>query len=220
MVGLQFGVRAAGVRSASAQQAVGQGRGRRRVAGDEQHGVVAGDGAQHVGQADLVEGGGQELRRARAACAARRGWPLPSAETSRSAQQAGSSLRGRRGLRAVAAVAALGARVDRRRAVGPRSFTAPSSSRSRDSVAWVTLDAVARRAARPARAASVTSCAPSSSTMRALPGRLAGRAASWRHERSSSQVSSAFWACSRFSASSQTALCGPSITAAAISLPR
>ena len=36
----------------------------------------------------------------------------------------------------------------------------------------------------------------------------------------SSQVSSAFWACSRFSASSQTTLCGPSMTSAAISLPR
>ena len=37
---------------------------------------------------------------------------------------------------------------------------------------------------------------------------------------SSSQLSSAFWACSRFSASSHTTLCGPSMTSAAISLPR
>ena len=39
-------------------------------------------------------------------------------------------------------------------------------------------------------------------------------------DRSSSQASSAFWACSRFSASSQTTLRGPSITAAVISSPR
>ena len=37
---------------------------------------------------------------------------------------------------------------------------------------------------------------------------------------SSSQVSSAFWACSRFSAWSHTADCGPSMTLAAISSPR
>ena len=30
----------------------------------------------------------------------------------------------------------------------------------------------------------------------------------------------AFWACRRFSASSQTTLCGPSSTSASISLPR
>ena len=34
------------------------------------------------------------------------------------------------------------------------------------------------------------------------------------------KASSAFWACRRFSASSQTTLCGPSMTSAAISLPR
>jgi len=38
--------------------------------------------------------------------------------------------------------------------------------------------------------------------------------------RSSNQVSNAFCACRRFSASSHTTLCGPSMTAAAISLPR
>src|SRR5699024_2253890 len=37
---------------------------------------------------------------------------------------------------------------------------------------------------------------------------------------SSSQVSRAFWACSRFSASSQTTEAGPSITSAVTSLPR
>ena len=37
--------------------------------------------------------------------------------------------------------------------------------------------------------------------------------------RSSSHTSSAFWACSRFSASSHTALCGPSMTSSVISSP-
>ena len=37
---------------------------------------------------------------------------------------------------------------------------------------------------------------------------------------SSSHTSSAFWACSRFSASSHTALCGPSMTSSVISWPR
>ena len=40
------------------------------------------------------------------------------------------------------------------------------------------------------------------------------------HDRSKSHTSSAFWACSRFSASSHTALCGPSITSSVISCPR
>ena len=39
-------------------------------------------------------------------------------------------------------------------------------------------------------------------------------------DRSSSHTSSAFCACSRFSASSHTALCGPSITSSVISCPR
>ena len=38
--------------------------------------------------------------------------------------------------------------------------------------------------------------------------------------RSSSHTSSAFCACSRFSASSHTALCGPSMTSSVISCPR
>ena len=53
-----------------------------------------------------------------------------------------------------------------------------------------------------------------------LPGGLGDRADRRHEDRSSSQASSAFWACSRFSASSQTTLCGPSITAAVISSPR
>src|SRR3954451_21525259 len=44
--------------------------------------------------------------------------------------------------------------------------------------------------------------------------------ARWLHDHSSSLTSSAFWACNRFSASSQTADAGPSITATLISLPR
>ena len=47
----------------------------------------------------------------------------------------------------------------------------------------------------------------------ALDGRLARRRQSWR----SSHTSSAFCACSRFSASSQTTLCGPSMTSASTS---
>ena len=49
-----------------------------------------------------------------------------------------------------------------------------------------------------------------------VPGRLGER----DHGCSSSQVSRAFCACSRFSASSQTTECGPSMTSAAISSPR
>ena len=52
----------------------------------------------------------------------------------------------------------------------------------------------------------------------ALAARAAGR--DGHPETSSSQESRAFWACSRFSASSQTADCGPSMTSAAISRPR
>src|SRR4051794_38010596 len=53
-----------------------------------------------------------------------------------------------------------------------------------------------------------------------LPGPLGGRDRRAHVWCSISQTSSAFWAWSRFSASSQTTLRGPSMTSAAISLPR
>src|SRR5690606_9883370 len=46
------------------------------------------------------------------------------------------------------------------------------------------------------------------------------RGAHHAHPCSNNQVSKAFWTCRRFSASSQTTLCGPSMTSAAISWPR
>ena len=55
------------------------------------------------------------------------------------------------------------------------------------------------------------------------PARVALFGAPWtagHRDRSSSHTSSAFWACSRFSASSHTALAGPSITSSVISSPR
>ena len=60
-VGLQFGVdsgRALGERA----EAVGQGRSAVGLAGDDEQSVVPRDRAQDVGEADLVQGGGEELR--------------------------------------------------------------------------------------------------------------------------------------------------------------
>jgi hypothetical protein len=54
------------------------------VAGDDHHGVVAGDGADDVGQAGPVQGGGEELRGTRRGPLAQPGWPRRSAETSSS----------------------------------------------------------------------------------------------------------------------------------------
>ncbi len=128
-------------------------------------GVVAGDGAQDVGQADLVQGGGEELRRARAACAGRRGWRCPRRWSSRSAssrvqpRRAAACARSRRRRSPRQHVAG-------RRAVGPRSLTAPSSSRSRESVAWVT-SMPSSASSRASWVCEVTGCAPISSTMRA-----------------------------------------------------
>ena len=51
-------------------------------------------------------------------------------------------------------------------------------------------------------------------------GRRAQRGARLGHGCSIRKAIRAFWACRRFSASSQTTLCGPSMTSAAISLPR
>ena len=48
-----------------------------RAPGDQQHGVVAGDGAEHGSPADPVDGRGEVLGGARAGCAAPRGWPRP-----------------------------------------------------------------------------------------------------------------------------------------------
>ena len=53
-----------------------------------------------------------------------------------------------------------------------------------------------------------------------VAGALGQRGHGRHDDRSRSQVSTAFWACRRFSASSQTTECGPSMTSSAISLPR
>ena len=88
----------------------------------------------------------------------------------------------------------------------PLTLTAPSSSRSRDSVAWVTCTPSAASSS----ASSVcdrTACVPDQLVDRACrAARVSGPVT--RRSASTSQASSAFCACSRFSAWSKTALCG------------
>ena len=79
------------------------------------------------------------------------------------------------------------------------------------------------RACRPARVADVMRDPASllAGQSCALPARSDSlRFSLPSHARSNSHTSSAFWACSRFSASSHTALCGPSMTSSVISCPR
>ena len=107
-----------------------------------------------------------------------------------------------------------------------RTLTASSSTRSRDSVACVTdrPSALSRSASSVCeRTWPVAEHLDDPLLAGALGEREVGvlaHAASSGHASSSSQASTAFCTCRRFSASSQTTLRGPSITSAVISLPR
>ena len=126
------------------QEALGEGGAAVGSSADHQHGVVAGDGAEDVGELGPVERRGEELRGARRRAqqrqVGRRRRPRRAARRSSRASrlsEAADSPR-RRGR----AVAALGrARRRRARRTAARTLTASSSTRSRDSVAWVTRDA-------------------------------------------------------------------------------
>ena len=157
------------------------------------------------------------------ACGGRRGWRWPrrSRAARRTAGPAGGTTRrSRRG----PASGRRPRRVRRRRATpdARRTLTASSSTRSRLSVAWVTCTPLPPSSS----ASSVWECTsrlPSRSVISCWRAFLVSgvRACSVMAPCSlSSQARIAFWACRRFSASSHTTLCGPSITSAAISEPR
>ena len=210
--GRPAGVRSASARSrsASAGPAVG-------VAGDDQQSVVPRDGAEDVGEADLVQRRGEELRRARrGAQHGQVGAALGAGE--QVGQQPGEP--GGRGLRGAQRGVLRRQHVGRRGAVGAAHLDraelvqVPGQRRLGD------LDAGAgqQRGQVRLRGHRLRLDELADAGLARAAARRGHRRC--RHERSSSQTSRAFCACRRFSASSQTALCGPSITSAAISLPR
>ena len=197
-------------------------RGRRRSASraTTRIGVVAGDGADDLGQAGPVQRAGQELRGARRGAqhhqvAARVG------AGEQLAQQPASAGPGACSASRSGALAVLRDHVDGRAAVGAAHLDRAQLLQVAGERRLGDAARRRRRAARPARSASASASARISSTIRAC------RAASGQRRghrgslgRSSSQASSAFCACSRFSAWSKTALGGPSSTSSVISSPR
>ena len=188
------------------------------VAGHDEDGVVAGDGADDVGQPGPVQRAGQELRRARRG--AQHGDVAAGVDPGEQlAQQPEQPGRARPRPRAAAACRPRGsgtapADLDRAQllqvagegglgdlhAVGGEQFGQLGLRPDRPG------PGSARRSGRAARRGSPARSSP----VRVRSAELAA----------SSQASSAFWACSRFSAWSKTALCGPSITSSVISSPR
>ena len=118
---------------------VGHGGAAELLGDDHDKRVVAGDRAEDVGHAGPVEGGGDDVGRARAGCAARRGCrSAPPRPPSRRTPGAGGPPGPPAGW------AAPGWR-RRSRRPATRTLMAPRSSRSRDTVAWVATHPSAAR---------------------------------------------------------------------------
>ena len=146
--------------------------------GDDQDRVVAGDGAEDRRQVRRGRWPRRGTARHPAACAGRRGCADASAVTSSSAHSRASRAASTRrpGRRPGGAVAALArARRRRGRRTASRTFTAPSSTRSRESVAWVTVDALRGEQLGQLAAASAPCRRVSSESTIRVPGGLGVR---------------------------------------------
>ena len=203
----------AGCRVSASARSVGERVAAGRVAADHQHGVVAGDGAEDVGELGPVERGGEELRGARRGAQHDQVGRLASAQTSSSPHSRASRLSAAADSPAAprGPVAALGRA---RRRPARRTAAADLDRVELDQVARQRrLGDLRRRASASSSASSVcerTSCAVEQLDDPLLPGAL-GRAGSGAGVlielvAPAARSSSAFCACSRFSASSQTTL--------------
>ena len=190
------------------------------VATDHEEGVIPGDGAEDVPQVGLVEGAGEELRRAR--------WGAEHDEVG--AGLGADEELGAQAGQAVAPGRALAGRDDRPVAALTRDGVDQCSVGAAD-LDGVELDEVAAQGGLgdpdPVVAEQVgelglrTHRVGGDELDDALVARTLGERADGTHpERSRSHARTAFWAWRRFSASSHTTDCGPSMTPSEISLPR
>ena len=198
------------------------------VAGDQQHGVVAGDGAEHVGQARRGRSPTRAGGRRRVGCAPRRGWRSPR-PTRRARPQAATPGLGRVGERAQHRAWRLVADGVDRAAAGPAHLDGAQLLEVARQRRLGDRDALGGE--QPTSSVwERTACGGEQRDDPGLAGRLGvrrradGSPATSRRAitrcLASRNASSAFCACSRFSAWSNTMLAGPSMTAAAISSPR
>ena len=136
------------------RQLFGQGPAAGYVAGHDEDRVVAGDGADDVGEPGAVQRAGEELRRP--GRGSEDGQVAAGVDAGEQLAQQPDEPGG-----CVLGVA--------QRPSAPRSLTAPSSSRSRDRVAWVTwmpsaasssASSVCERTARPRIRSTIRACRP------------------------------------------------------------
>jgi hypothetical protein len=202
------------------EEALGEGVATGGVATDDEQGVVAGDRAEDVTEVGLVEGAGQEL------CGARRRTEDDEVGARLGAHQqlgaqpgqpvaAGGAL-ARRGHASVAPLPRH--RVDER-AVGAADLDGVeldevAAQRGLGDADAVVAEEVGQLGLGAHRVGGHDVDDP------LVAGALGQRGHGRHDDFSRSQVSTAFWACRRFSASSQTTECGPSMTSSEISLPR
>ena len=207
------------------QEPAGDGVAAERVARDHQHGVVARDGAEDVGELGLVD---------------RRGEELGGAGRGAQHDEVGAGLGADEQLGAEPGQPVAGGRRLPRRRGSPVAALAGDGVHEGAGLGahpdGVQLDQVARQGGlgdvdallgeqvgQLGLGAHLVGADQVDDLL--VPGALGRRAQGClRHVGlsccSRSQVMIAFWACRRFSASSQTTLCGPSMTSASISLPR
>ena len=201
-----------------------------RLAGHDENGVVAGDGADDVGQAGAVERAGQELRGARRGAQHRQVAAGVDAGE-QLAQQPHQSRRGLLGRRAAARLPSSGIRYARR-----VTLTAPQLLQVARQRRLGDLDAVRGQqfgqlglradsawrgsARRSARAAARSPGLSRFAIGRAMATDTVASVRSVMTAASSSQASNAFCACSRFSACRRPPTRRPSSTSSVISSPR
>ena len=202
------------------EEPLGEGVAARGVAADDEQGVVAGDGAEDVAEVGLVEGTGEELRgTGRRTEHDEVGAGLGADE--QLGAQAGQPVAAGRGLagRGDAAVTALPRHGVDEGAVGVAhldrvELDEVAAQRGLGDADAVVAEEVGELGLGAHRVGRHDVDDP------LVAGALGQRGHGRHDDRSSSQVSTAFWACRRFSASSQTTECGPSMTSSEISLPR